>query len=108
LALLLVIYNYTHYVFASATAHITAMYPAFLGVAIAVGAPPLLAALSFAFFSSLFAALTHYGTGSAVVIYGAGYVSQTRWWRIGFALSLAHLPLWLGIGFGWWKLLGLW
>jgi Sodium:sulfate symporter transmembrane region len=40
-------------------------------------------------------------------IYGASYVSQMRWWRISFALSLAHLLLWLGIGFGWWKLLGL-
>jgi DASS family divalent anion:Na+ symporter len=108
LVLLLVIYNYTHYVFASATAHVTALFPAFLGVAIAVGAPPLLAALSLAFFSNLNATLTHYGTGSAVVIYGAGYVSQARWWRIGFVLSLVHLLLWLGVGFAWWKLLGLW
>jgi DASS family divalent anion:Na+ symporter len=108
LVLLLVIYNYSHYVFASATAHVTAMFPAFLGVALLVGAPPLLAALSLAFFSNLNAALTHYGTGSAVVIYGAGYVSQARWWRIGLVLSLVHLLLWLGVGMGWWKLLGLW
>jgi divalent anion:Na+ symporter, DASS family len=84
------------------------LYPAFLGVAITVGAPPLLAALSFAFFSSLSAALRHNGAGPAVLIYGAGYVSQLRWWRIGFALSLVHLPPWLGIGLGWRKLLGLW
>jgi divalent anion:Na+ symporter, DASS family len=108
LVLLLVVYNYTHYVFASATAHVTAMFPAFLIVAIAVGAPPLLAALSLAFFSNLNAALTHYGTGSAVVLFGAGYVSQARWWRIGFVLSLVHLLIWMGVGFGWWKLLGLW
>ncbi|HEX4949354.1 MAG TPA: anion permease [Blastocatellia bacterium] len=108
LVLLLVVYNYTHYVFASATAHVTAMFPAFLVVALAVGAPPLLAALSLAFFSNLNAALTHYGTGSAVVIFGAGYVSQARWWHIGFVLSLVHLLLWIGVGFGWWKLLGLW
>jgi DASS family divalent anion:Na+ symporter len=108
LVLLLVVYNFTHYVFASATAHVTAMFPAFLVVAIAVGAPPLLAALSLAFFSNLNAALTHYGTGSAVVLFGAGYVSQARWWRIGFVLSLVHLLIWIGVGFGWWKLLGLW
>lgn len=108
LAVLLVIYLYTHYVFASAAAHVTAMYPAFLGVAIAVGAPPLLSALSLAFFSSLNATLTHYGTGSAVVLYGAGYVSQARWWRIGFVLSLIHLAIWLGLGFAWWKVVGLW
>jgi DASS family divalent anion:Na+ symporter len=108
LAVLLIIYLYTHYVFASITAHVTAMYPAFLGIAIVVGAPPLLAALSLGFFSSLNASLTHYGTGSAVVLYGAGYVSQTKWWRIGFVLSLIHLAIWLGVGFTWWKVIGLW
>ncbi len=105
---LLVIYLYSHYAFASSAAHVTAMFPVFLGIAIAVGTPPLLAALSLAFFSSLYASLTHYGTGSAVVLFGAGYVSQARWWKIGFVVSLLHLVLWLGIGFGWWKVIGLW
>lgn len=108
LALLLVLYLYTHYAFASATAHVTAMFPAFLGVGLALGAPPLLTALSLAFFSNLNATLTHYGTGSAVVLYGAGYVSQARWWRIGFVMSLIHLAIWLTVGFAWWKLIGLW
>jgi divalent anion:Na+ symporter, DASS family len=108
LLVLLVIYFYAHYAFASSAAHVTAMFPVFLGVALAVGAPPLLAALSLAFFSSLYASLTHYGTGSAVVLFGAGYVSQTRWWKIGFVVSLMHLVIWLGVGFGWWKVIGLW
>jgi DASS family divalent anion:Na+ symporter len=105
---LLALYLYTHYVFASATAHVTAMFPIFLGIALAAGTPPLLAALSLAFFSSLNATLTHYGTGSAVVLYGAGYLNQTRWWKIGFVLSLIHLAIWLSIGFAWWKVIGLW
>jgi DASS family divalent anion:Na+ symporter len=108
LAALLVIYLYTHYVFASATAHVTAMFPAFLSIGIAAGAPPMLVALSLAFFSSLNACLTHYGTGSAVVLYGAGYVSQPRWWKVGFVLSLVHLAVWLVVGFAWWKVIGLW
>jgi len=33
------------------------------------------------FFSSLNAAMTHYGTGSAPVFLGAGYVAQGTWWR---------------------------
>lgn len=108
LAILLLLYQYTHYFFASAAAHVTAMFPAFLAVALLAGAPPLLAALSLGFFSSLNASLTHYGTGSAVVLFGAGYVSQATWWRIGFVLSLIHLVIWLGVGFAWWKILGLW
>ncbi len=51
--ILIVVYYYTHYFFASATAHISAMYAAFLAVIVAAGAPPLLAALSLAFFSNL-------------------------------------------------------
>ncbi len=108
LAVLLVIYHYAHYAFASAAAHVTALFPAFLAVAVAAGAPPLLAALGLGFLSSLNTGLTHYGTGPAVVLFGAGYVSQARWWTVGAVLSLVHLAVWLPIGFAWWKLLGLW
>lgn len=41
--ILIAVYYYSHYFFASATAHISAMYSAFLAVIIAAGAPPLLA-----------------------------------------------------------------
>jgi DASS family divalent anion:Na+ symporter len=105
---LLVVYLYSHYAFASTVAHVTAMFPAFFAVAVGLGAPPLLAALSLGFFSSLNASLTHYGTGPAPIVFGAGYLTQTEWWRIGFLLSLVHLAIWLPVGFLWWRLLGLW
>jgi DASS family divalent anion:Na+ symporter len=108
LAALMVVYLYSHYAFASLVAHVTAMFPAFFAVAIGLGAPPLLAALAFGFFSSLNAATTHYGTGPAPIVFGAGYVSQGQWWRIGFIISLLHLAIWLPLGFLWWKILGLW
>lgn len=108
LALMLVVYLYAHYAFASLVAHVTAMFPAFFVTAIALGAPPLVAAAAFGVMSNVNAALTHYGTGPAPIIFGAGYVSQPVWWRIGFIVSLAHLAIWLPIGFLWWKVLGLW
>jgi divalent anion:Na+ symporter, DASS family len=108
LVVLLAVYFFTHYAFASSAAQVSAMFPAFLSVAVLVGAPPLLAGLSFGYCSNIYAATTHYGTGSAVVLYGAGYLSQTRWWRVGFATSLVHLAIWLFVGFAWWKLIGLW
>jgi divalent anion:Na+ symporter, DASS family len=107
-AVLACAYLYVHYGFASMTAHVTALYPGFLAAGLAAGAPPLLMALLLAYFSSLDAAMTHYGTGSAPVYFGAGYVSQTTWWRLGFLISLLNLFIWLGIGSLWWKLLGLW
>ena len=108
LTALLLVYLYSHYAFASLVAHVTAMFPAFFAVSIGLGAPPLLAALAFGFFSSLNAALTHYGTGPAPIIFGGGYLTQPQWWRIGFVISLVHLAIWLPIGFLWWKALGLW
>lgn len=108
LAGLVVVYLYSHYAFASLVAHVTAMFPAFFAIALGLGAPPLVTALAFGFFSSLNAAITHYGTGPAPIIFGAGYVSQPDWWRFGFVISLVHLAIWLPIGFLWWKAIGLW
>ncbi len=108
LALLVVAYVYVHYGFASMTAHITALYPGFLAAALAAGAPPMIAALALAYFSNLDAGITHYGTGSAPVYLGLGYLSQSSWWKIGFLISVVNLIIWFGIGMFWWKLVGLW
>ena len=108
LAALVAAYLYVHYGFASMTAHTTALYPGFLATALVSGVPPMLAALPLAYFSNLNAGLTHYGTGSAPVYFGAGYVSQTTWWKLGFIISLVNLVFWLGVGPLWWKLVGLW
>ena len=101
-------YCYVHYGFASMTGHATALYPAFLAATLAAGVPPVMAALALAFFSNLNAAMTHYGTGSAPVFFGAGYVTQAEWWRLGFLISLVNLVIWLGIGPVWWKIVGIW
>lgn len=108
LALLLLIYFYAHYGFASITAHATAMYIPFLTVILAAGAPPYLAVLSLAYFSNLDASLTHFGTTPAPIYFGAGYVPQWKWWLIGLLASLVNIPIWVIVGFSWWKFLKLW
>ncbi len=102
------VYFYSHYFFASNTAHVGAMYPAFFMVAIGLGTPPSLAILVFAFMSSLMGGLTHYGSGPAPLFYGSGYIEIKAWWRIGFILSIINLIIWVGLGSVWWKLLSLW
>lgn len=102
------IYFYSHYFFASNTAHVGAMYAAFLAVAITSGTPPLLAALVLGFCSNLFSSMTHYGSTSNVVLYGTGYVPMGTWWALGFLVSIVNLVIWLGAGAIWWKALGLW
>jgi DASS family divalent anion:Na+ symporter len=108
LAILLLIYFYAHYGFASITAHATAMYIPFLIVILSAGAPVYLAVLSLAFFSNLSAGLTHYGTTPAPIYFGAGYVTQGTWWRLGLIASLINIAIWVVVGGVWWKVLGLW
>src|SRR5205085_9856280 len=108
LASLLLIYFYAHYVFASITAHVTAMYTPFLIVILAAGTPSYLAVLSLAYFSNLAASLTHYGTTPAPIYFGAGYTTQRTWWWLGLVASVPNILIWAGFGLAWWKLLGWW
>ena len=106
-AVLALVYFYSHYMFASQTAHISAMYAPFLAVALAVGTPPVLAALVLAFFSNLFSSLTHYANGPAPVVFGTRYVSMGAWWGMGGAISVVNIIIWVGVGSVWWRLIGL-
>lgn len=106
--LLTLIYLYSHYFFASTTAHVTAMFAAFFAAGIALGAPPALLGLILAFSSSLMMSLTHYGTGTAPIIFGSGYVTLGEWWKAGWVMSVVNLLIWMLIGGAWWKLLGYW
>jgi DASS family divalent anion:Na+ symporter len=108
LAVLLFIYFYSHYGFASITAHVSAMYIPFLVVIIKGGAPPILAVLSLAYLSNLNASLTNYGTTPAPIWFGAGYVKQRTWWWLGLVVSVPNILIWTGVGFLWWKVLGWW
>ncbi|KIC75861.1 putative malate transporter YflS [Neochlamydia sp. TUME1] len=106
--MLVLSYFYSHYLFASNTAHVSSMYAAFLTVGLHLHIPPYLIALSLAFSSSLFACLTHYGTGSAPILFGSEYVNLKTWWKMGFIMSFIFLTIWIGIGSLWWKILHLW
>lgn len=106
--ILSLVYFFSHYLFASSIAHIGAMYAVFLAVAIALGTPPYLAALVLAFFSNLWASLTHYGSGQAAVLFGSGYVTVAKWWKVGSIIALVNIVIWLGLGGLWWKYLGYW
>ncbi|KAL5766577.1 hypothetical protein ACOSP7_017194 [Xanthoceras sorbifolium] len=106
--ILVLLYFYSHYFFASGAAHIGAMFTAFLSVASALGTPSYLAALVLAFLSNLMGGITHYGIGSAPVFYGANYVPLSKWWGYGFLISVVNIIIWLGVGGIWWKAIGLW
>ena len=100
------IYCYVHYFFASATAHISALFPLSMALMVAAGIPPFTAAVSLGVLSNVNGCLTQYGIGSGPVMFGAGYVTQGQWWRAGFLMSLIYMVVWLVVGPLWWKLLG--
>jgi len=106
-AALLLVYFFAHYGFASITAHVTAMFIPFTTLVIAAGAPPRLTVIAFACFSNLSAALTHYGTTPAPIWFGAGYLSQRTWWRLGLAAAILTFLIWATVGMAWWWVLGL-
>lgn len=105
---IVLVYFYAHYAFASITTHFISMYPPFVSVLIAAGAPPPLVAYSLAFYTNLSASLTHYGTTPAPIVFAGGYVSHGHWWRMGLILSLFNLAVWTSVGIVWWGIIGLW
>lgn len=106
--ILVLVYFYTRYFFASAMAHISAMYLAFLAVAISVGAPPLFAALVLGYTSNLSMGLTQYSGGPGPALFGSGYNSTGQWWGVSFIVSLASIFIWVVLGGAWMKMLGYW
>ena len=100
------LYFYSHYLFASGAAHIGAMYTAFCPFLIACGAPPLVSAIILGIFSNIMGCTTHYGIGSAPPFFGAGYVPLATWWKIGFGMSIMYIAIFLGVGFPWFKIIG--
>ncbi len=108
LVALALIYVYAHYGFASITAHVSAMFTPFLVVLLAAGAPAALAVAVLAYSANLSASLTHFGTTPAPIYFGAGYVSQRDWWRLGLMLSVVTLTIFGTVGLAWWKVLGWW
>ena len=109
-AVLLLAFVFSHYLFASTTAHISAMMLAFT----TVGAQLLPAEFLIPFLlmmtagSAIMMTLTHYATGTSPIIFGSGYVTMGVWWRVGFVMCVLELLVFATLGMVWWKLLGYW
>ncbi|XP_039127670.1 dicarboxylate transporter 2.1, chloroplastic-like [Dioscorea cayenensis subsp. rotundata] len=100
-------YFLIHYLFASQTGHVGALFSAFLAMHLAAGVPGVLAALALAYNTNLFGALTHYSSGQAAVYYGAGYIELPDVFKYGFVIALINALIWGVVGTFWWKFLGL-
>jgi L-tartrate/succinate antiporter len=96
---LTVVYFVVHYMFASLTAHTTALLPVLLTAAIAVpGMPVKLISLLFCYTLGLMGIISPYATGPGPIYYGSGYVSRKDFWTLGFVFGAIYLAALLVIG----------
>lgn len=96
---LISIYFVAHYMFASLTAHTTAMMPMMLAAGLAIpGLSPLKLALGLAMTTGLIGILTPYATGAALPYYNSGYLTPTQFWRLGGTFGLIFLAALLLVG----------
>jgi len=100
-------YIYLHYVFATASGHVAAMYVPFALVAIGAGAPPMMVAICFAIFSNFMWGITEYAGGPGPIYFGQGFFNRPRFYKINFILVTVNVIIVFASGMLWWKLIGL-
>lgn len=90
---MLLLFFLLHYFFASTTAHTTALMPIFLAIAVKLMTPEQLVPFSILLAGSLgvMGIITPYATGPSPIWYGAGYISQGRWWALGAMFGALYL-----------------
>lgn len=101
-----IVYTYAHYGLASNTAHVMALFGAFASILVSADAPVLGVAILYGTLANSCSMLTHYGCGVTPIFFGAHYMPQGEWWKIGFVLATFHLFVWMVIGLPWMCLLG--
>ena len=100
--MLLLINFFAHYMFASVTAHVTALIPVLLAVGSAVpnmNMPQL--ALLLCLQLGIMGIITPYGTGPSPVYYGSGYLPAADYWRLGAIFGLIFLAAFMLITVPW-------
>jgi L-tartrate/succinate antiporter len=98
-AVLVAAYYLSHYLFATTTAHATAVMPVMLAVGLAV---PGLEIRPFAILlgvsHGIMGVLSPYATGPAPVYHGSGYLPSRTFWRLGAACGAVFLAALLLLG----------
>lgn len=100
------LYIYIHYLFATASGHVAALYAPFAATAIAAGAPPMMVAICFGIFSNLMWGNTEYGGGPGPIYFAQGYFERPRFYTINFFVVTFNVILTFTVGAAWWKVLG--
>jgi di/tricarboxylate transporter len=88
-----------HYMFASLTAHATALLPVILAAGASVpGMPVRVFAMLLVFSLGIMGVLTPYATGPAPVYFASGYITRGDFWKLGLVFGLIFLGSLLVVG----------
>jgi L-tartrate/succinate antiporter len=100
--LLLVINFFSHYMFASITAHVTAMLPVLLAVGSTIPEMNMahLAQL-LCLQLGIMGIITPYGTGPSPVYYGSGYLPSADYWRLGAVFGVIFFVFFTALSMPW-------
>jgi L-tartrate/succinate antiporter len=99
MVVLVCVYFFSHYLFASITAHTTAMLPVMLAVGGAIPEMPMQALSQMLVLSGgIMSVLTPYAGGPNPVYYGSGYLPTKDFWLLGAIFGAIFFGLWLAIG----------
>jgi L-tartrate/succinate antiporter len=105
--LLVAVFYFTHYLFASITAHVTAMLPVMLAVGMGVpGMDMRMFALLLVMTLGIMGILTPYATGPSPVYYGSGYLPAKDYWRLGAIFGVLFFIALVVIGVPWLAMIG--
>ena len=97
---LIVVFYIAHYFFASTTAHVSALLPVFITIAVSILPAEQILPFTILLLGSLgvMGIITPYGCGPSPIWYGAGYISQGKWWALGALFGVIYLiPIIIGV-----------
>jgi L-tartrate/succinate antiporter len=85
--------------FASLTAHTTAMMPLMLAAAVSIpGMPVATVALALALTTGLMGVISPYATGPALPYYNSGYIEPAQFWKLGGIFGLIFVAALMLVG----------
>jgi L-tartrate/succinate antiporter len=106
LMVLVALFFFTHYLFASITAHATALLPVMLALGATIPGMdmPLFVTL-LVLTLGIMGILTPYATGPSPIYYGSGYIASRDYWRLGLIFGAIFIAALIVITVPWFALI---